>query len=84
MLHDGLVHSITWNDVWTPLCAKYHVVDMTAADMVAQSHPRLLLYQKMISSKSCAKCAWNTSLSLEILREELLRWILPWHIPQLW
>ena len=26
LLHDGLVHSITWDDVWTPLCAKYHVV----------------------------------------------------------
>ena len=26
LLHDGLVHSITWEGVWTPLCAKYHVV----------------------------------------------------------
>jgi pimeloyl-ACP methyl ester carboxylesterase len=26
LLHDGLVHSITWNGVWAPLCAKYHVV----------------------------------------------------------
>lgn len=26
LLHDGLLHSITWDDVWTPLCAKYHVV----------------------------------------------------------
>lgn len=26
LLHDGLVHSITWNGVWVPLCAKYHVV----------------------------------------------------------
>lgn len=26
LLHDGLVHSITWDGVWTPLCAKYHVV----------------------------------------------------------
>lgn len=26
LLHDGLVHSITWDDVWAPLCAKYHVV----------------------------------------------------------
>lgn len=26
LLHDGLVHSITWDDIWTPLCAKYHVL----------------------------------------------------------
>src|SRR5215470_1550341 len=26
LLHDGLVHSITWDDVWKPLCAKYHVL----------------------------------------------------------
>jgi len=26
LLHDGLVHSVTWDGVWTPLCAKYHVV----------------------------------------------------------
>jgi 3-oxoadipate enol-lactonase len=26
LLHDGLVHSITWDNVWAPLCAKYHVV----------------------------------------------------------
>src|ERR1039458_7100501 len=24
--HDGLLHSITWDAVWAPLCAKYHVV----------------------------------------------------------
>jgi len=26
LLHDGLVHSITWDDVWGPLCARYHVM----------------------------------------------------------
>jgi 3-oxoadipate enol-lactonase len=26
LLHDGLVHSVTWDRVWAPLCAKYHVV----------------------------------------------------------
>ena len=26
LLHDGLVHSVTWDAVWAPLCAKYHVV----------------------------------------------------------
>src|ERR1700761_3559675 len=26
LLHDGLVHSIAWDDVWRPLCAQYHVV----------------------------------------------------------
>jgi pimeloyl-ACP methyl ester carboxylesterase len=26
LLHDGLVHSVTWDAVWVPLCAKYHVV----------------------------------------------------------
>jgi 3-oxoadipate enol-lactonase len=26
LLHDGLVHSITWDGVWAPLCAQYHVV----------------------------------------------------------
>jgi pimeloyl-ACP methyl ester carboxylesterase len=26
LLHDGLVNSITWDGVWAPLCAKYHVV----------------------------------------------------------
>src|ERR1700730_7695608 len=26
LLHDGLVHSITWDGVWAPLCSKYHVV----------------------------------------------------------
>jgi pimeloyl-ACP methyl ester carboxylesterase len=26
LLHDGLVHSITWDDIWTPLCSKYHVL----------------------------------------------------------
>jgi pimeloyl-ACP methyl ester carboxylesterase len=26
LLHDGLVHSVTWDDVWTPLCSKFHVV----------------------------------------------------------
>jgi pimeloyl-ACP methyl ester carboxylesterase len=25
LLHDGLVHSITWDGVWTPLCSQYHV-----------------------------------------------------------
>ena len=26
LLHDGLVHSVTWDGVWAPLCAKYHVM----------------------------------------------------------
>jgi len=26
LLHDGLVHSIGWDDVWPSLCARYHVV----------------------------------------------------------
>ena len=26
LLHDGLLHSVTWDDVWKPLCSKYHVV----------------------------------------------------------
>lgn len=26
LLHDGLVHSATWDGVWAPLCSKYHVV----------------------------------------------------------
>jgi 3-oxoadipate enol-lactonase len=26
LLHDGLLHSITWDDVWKPLCSKYHVI----------------------------------------------------------
>lgn len=26
LLHDELVHSVTWDGVWAPLCAKYHVV----------------------------------------------------------
>jgi 3-oxoadipate enol-lactonase len=26
LLHDGLLHSVTWDTVWAPLCAKYHVV----------------------------------------------------------
>jgi 3-oxoadipate enol-lactonase len=25
-LHDGLLHSVTWDDVWEPLCAKFHVL----------------------------------------------------------
>lgn len=26
LLHDGLLHSITWDAVWAPLCRQYHVV----------------------------------------------------------
>jgi 3-oxoadipate enol-lactonase len=26
LLHDGLIHSVTWDDIWAPLCAKYHVM----------------------------------------------------------
>jgi pimeloyl-ACP methyl ester carboxylesterase len=26
LLHDGLLHSITWDEVWQPLCSKFHVV----------------------------------------------------------
>ena len=26
LLHDGLLHSVVWDDVWPSLCAKYHVV----------------------------------------------------------
>ncbi len=26
LLHDGLMHSITWDDVWAPLCDRYHVL----------------------------------------------------------
>jgi 3-oxoadipate enol-lactonase len=26
LLHDGLLHSITWDAVWQPLAARYHVV----------------------------------------------------------
>ena len=26
LLHDGLLHSVVWDEVWAPLCAKYHVV----------------------------------------------------------
>jgi len=26
LLHDGLLHSITWDGIWPSLCAKYHVV----------------------------------------------------------
>ena len=26
LIHDGLLHSVTWDGVWKPLCAKYHAV----------------------------------------------------------
>lgn len=26
LLHDGLQHSISWQDVWAPLCSNYHVM----------------------------------------------------------
>ena len=26
LLHDGLLHSVVWDDVWAPLCATYRVV----------------------------------------------------------
>ncbi len=26
LLHDGLLHSVTWDAVWKPLCTKYHAV----------------------------------------------------------
>jgi 3-oxoadipate enol-lactonase len=26
LLHDGLLHSVTWDLLWKPLCAKYHTV----------------------------------------------------------
>src|ERR1700732_1219111 len=26
LLHDGLVDSVTWDDVWAPLCSRYHVL----------------------------------------------------------
>ncbi len=26
LLHDGLLHSVTWDLVWKPLCSKYHTV----------------------------------------------------------
>src|SRR5215471_15787586 len=26
LLHDGLVHAVTWDSVWSSLCQKYHVV----------------------------------------------------------
>ena len=26
LLHDGLLHSVTWDSVWEPLCRKYHAV----------------------------------------------------------
>jgi len=26
LLHDGLLHSVTWDGMWKPLCAKYHAV----------------------------------------------------------
>jgi 3-oxoadipate enol-lactonase len=26
LLHDGLLHSVTWNAEWEPLCRKYHAV----------------------------------------------------------
>ena len=26
LLHDGLLHSVTWDAVWKPLCAKYHTM----------------------------------------------------------
>lgn len=26
LLHDGLIHSVTWDDEWTKLCSEYHVV----------------------------------------------------------
>jgi 3-oxoadipate enol-lactonase len=26
LLHDGLLHATTWDPVWQPLCAKYHVL----------------------------------------------------------
>src|SRR5215471_16211629 len=26
LLHDGLVHAISWDGIWSPLCGKYHVI----------------------------------------------------------
>jgi pimeloyl-ACP methyl ester carboxylesterase len=26
LLHDGLLHSVVWDDVWNPICARYHVL----------------------------------------------------------
>lgn len=26
LLHDGLLHSVSWDGVWQPLCAQYHVL----------------------------------------------------------
>lgn len=53
LLHDGLLHSVTWDGVWQPLCAKYHVLrydrrgygrsDTASARYVPEDDLRLLM-----------------------------------------
>ena len=41
LLHDGLMHSITWDDVWAPLCSKYHVLRYDRRGSAGRSQRRL-------------------------------------------
>ena len=51
LLHDGLVHSITWDDVWAPLCSRYHVLRYDRRDMAGRSRRGLRSFPKTISPR---------------------------------
>lgn len=75
LLHDGLVHSVTWDDEWPLLCAKYHVVrydrrgygrsDASKAQFVPEDDLVKVMHQVHMEHAFIVGCSSGGGLALD-------------------
>ncbi len=59
LLHDGLMHSITWDDVWAPLCSKYHVLRYDRRGYGRSEPAKTPFIPEDDLPRSCIGCIWT-------------------------
>ena len=75
LLHDGLIHSVTWDDEWPLLCAKYHVVrydrrgygrsDASKAHFVPEDDLAKVMHQVHMEHAFIVGCSSGGGLALD-------------------
>jgi 3-oxoadipate enol-lactonase len=75
LLHDGLLHSVLWDDMWPGLCSKYHVMrydrrgygrsDAAKAPFSPERDLLVLMQQTKIDRAILVGCSSGTALALD-------------------
>ncbi|HEV8410170.1 MAG TPA: alpha/beta hydrolase, partial [Gemmatimonadaceae bacterium] len=76
LLHDGLVHAVTWDPVWNALCARFHVLRYDRRGMGRSTAPKVpfiptedltaLLADRKIQSATLVGSSSGAGLALDV------------------